>query len=415
MTDRQGSSIFAPRAAWFIAIVVLGLGLRLAGAEYTIRRGGETLPDSELYIAYAERIFHHQPYELNGNYALRTPGYPAFLAGVWALAGERNDRAVLWVQALLGALSGVIVFDIARLFEKQSRWRGWSLLAMVIAMVEPYGLVLGSLQLSETVFTFLFLLSIDAIVRSIQRPHFFSGTWGGIFAGAAILVRPSLLLLGPIAAFVALVTSGTFLTTGRYVLVMGITTACFLAPWWVRNYKLFHAPVLTTLNVGESLFDGLNPKATGASEMSFTRDESVLAMSEKDRDDHWRKEAINWARANPARLVELACIKFARFWSPWPNEPRFQTPMVMAATTLFTVPVYLLAIIGVWSAWRGTPSDRILVLLVLVPTLYFCGLHLIFVSSVRYRAVIMPLLALVAGLGVRSILPNGNQRLVEVS
>jgi hypothetical protein len=89
--------------------------------------------------------------------------------------------------------------------------------------------------------------------------------------------------------------------------------------------------------------------------------------------------------------------------------------MVVTATTLFTVPVYLLAIIGVWSAWRGTPSDRMLVLLVLVPTIYFCGLHLIFVSSVRYRAVIMPLLALVAGLGVRSILPNGNQRLAEVS
>jgi hypothetical protein len=415
MTDRQGSLIFAPRAAWFIAIVVLGLALRLAWAEYTLRRGGETLPDSELYTAYADRIFYQQPYELNGNYALRTPGYPAFLAGIWTVAGERNDRAILWVQAILGSFSGMIVFGIARLFERHSRWRGWSLLAMTIAMFEPYGLVLGALQLSETLFTFLFLSSIYAIVRSIQRPHFFSGTWGGIFAGAAILVRPSLLLLGPIAAFVALVTSGTFLTTGRYVLVMGITMACFLAPWWVRNYKLFHAPVLTTLNVGESLFDGLNPKATGASEMSFTRDESVLAMSEKDRDDHWRKEAINWARANPARVVELACIKFARFWSPWPNEPRFQTPMVVTATTLFTVPVYLLAIIGVWSAWRGTPSDRMLVLLVLVPTIYFCGLHLIFVSSVRYRAVIMPLLALVAGLGVRSILPNGNQRLAEVS
>lgn len=415
MTDRQASLIFTPRAAWFIAIVVLGLLLRLAWAEYTIRRGGETLPDSELYVAYAERIFQHQPYELNGNFALRTPGYPAFLAGVWTLTSERNDRAVLWTQAILGTLSGVIVFAIARLFEKQSRCQGWSLVSMMIAMFEPYGLVIGALQLSETLFTFLLLLSIYAIVRSVHHPHFFSGSWAGIFAGTAILVRPSLLLLGPIAAFVALFSSKDFLSAGRYVLVMAVTTACLLGPWWARNYKLFHAPVLTTLNVGESLFDGLNPKATGASEMSFTRDKTVLAMSEKERDDHWRKEAIDWSVSHPARVAQLAVIKFARFWSPWPNEPRFQTPAVVAATTLFTVPVYLFAIVGIWFAWRGTPSDRMLVLLVLVPTFYFCGLHLIFVSSVRYRAVIMPLVSLLAGLGVRSILPNGNQRLAGVN
>jgi len=415
MTDRQASLTSTPRVAWFIAIVVLGLVARLAWAEYTLRRGGETLPDSELYIAYAETIFHHRPYELNGNHALRTPGYPIFLAGIWSLTGERSDRLVLWAQAILGTLSGVIVFAIARTFERQSHWQGWSLAAATVAMFEPYGLVLGALQLSETVFTFLFLLSIYAIVRSIQHPHIFSGTWAGILAGAAILVRPSLFLSGPIAAAVALIASTHRLATGRFVIVMGLTTACFLGPWWIRNYEIFHTPVLTTLNVGESLYDGLNPHATGASEMTFTRDEVVSGMSEKERDDHWRKEAIAWATTHPERVAQLALIKLARFWSPWPNEPRFQTPAVVATTTLYTVPVYLFAFVGLWFAWRGTPSDRTLVFFVLVPTIYFCGLHLIFVSSVRYRVVIMPLLALLCGLGIRSILPRAERSFAVAS
>ena len=414
MTSSPAMTTSRARALGLIALVVIGLAVRLALAEYVLRRGSETLPDTALYVAYAQRILDHQPYELNGNYALRTPGYPIFLAGIWSVSGQRTDQHVLWAQALLGTFTAVVVYLIARAFERSGSRHGWALLASAIAMFEPYGLILGTLQLSETLFTFLFVCTIYAIVRSMQRPRFFSGTWAGIFAGAAVIVRPSLLLLGPLAASVALLSSKEFITTSRYVLIMAITTCCMLGPWWSRNYKLFHAPVLTTLNVGESLYDGLNPAATGASEMSFTRDEEIAAMTEEERDAHWRSEAITWASAHPVRALELALIKFGRFWSPWPNEPRFRTPVVMTATTLYTIPLYLLAIVGMITAWRGTPSERTLVLLVMVPTLYFCGLHMIFVSSVRYRVVVLPLLSLLAAYGWAALGKHDNRGLREV-
>jgi hypothetical protein len=209
-----------------------------------------------------------------------------------------------------------------------------------------------------------------------------------------------------VAALVAIFSTKDIVVTGRYVIVMTITTVCLLGPWWARNYKRFQSPVLTTLNVGESLYDGLNPKATGASDMSFTRDEKISAMSEKQRDMQWRRKAIAWAIDHPVRVLELAMIKFGRFWSPWPNEPRFQTPAVVATTTLYTLPMYVLALVGAIAGWKGTPTDRTLVLLVIIPTLYFCGLHMIFVSSVRYRVVILPLLSLLTALGGKSVWPR---------
>ena len=173
-----------------------------------------------------------------------------------------------------------------------------------------------------------------------------------------------------------------------------------MAPWWYRSVILFGALVLTTTNVGESLYDGWNPKADGSSNFWFKQTNARPELGELDQDRHWRNEAIAWATNHPVSVARLAWIKFLRFWSPWPNESSFQIAPTILITTLLTLPIYLLAGIGWTTSLLHRPGLRTLAIGSLLPIVIFCAMHMVFVSSVRYRVPMMPILVLWAGVGL---------------
>ncbi|HEX8203644.1 MAG TPA: 4-amino-4-deoxy-L-arabinose transferase, partial [Isosphaeraceae bacterium] len=179
----------------------------------------------------------------------------------------------------------------------------------------------------------------------------------------------------------------TFTETGRrrgaargaLVVVLGVVV--IMAPWWIRNARHFGRFVPTALWVGASLYDGLNPGATGASAMEFLAAPEVRALDEPTQDAVLGARAVRFAREHPGRAMRLALIKAARFWSPWPNAETLRAPGVAVVGALVTLPVFALMAIGLWDRRRDA---RALVLLA-GPLLYFAALHLVFVSSVRYR------------------------------
>ena len=162
---------------------------------------------------------------------------------------------------------------------------------------------------------------------------------------------------------------------------MALATAAVMAPWWVRNARVVGRFVPTALWVGASLYDGIGPQATGASDMAFVDEPDVRSLGEVEQDQVFRARSIAFARANPGRVLGLALVKLGRFWSPWPNADTLKAPGVAAASALVTLPVLLLIALGAWQARR----DLRALTLLLGPLLYFCGLHLVFVSSIRYR------------------------------
>ena len=90
------------------------------------------------------------------HHALRTPGYPLFLAACQALFGERF-LPVRLVQAALGTLG---VYFVYRLVERAIPGRNVAIVAALLAAVEPYGIGLGELILSEGLFIPLMLAGL---------------------------------------------------------------------------------------------------------------------------------------------------------------------------------------------------------------------------------------------------------------
>jgi hypothetical protein len=184
---------------------------------------------------------------------------------------------------------------------------------------------------------------------------------------------------------------------------MLITLALTMTPWWFRNYSITGRFVPTTLQVGASLYDGLSPQADGSSNMEFVprfiaEQRAVDAAQavqpgdtfEERLDRRMREASLAWSRAHPGRVVELAGIKLLRMWTPWPNAGELGGTAAKLAIAVGYLPLIGFGLVGAWRYGRRDWSAALLAL----PAAYFTLLHVVFVSSLRYRQPAMLVLAI---------------------
>jgi hypothetical protein len=430
-----------------IVLLAIAFALRLAAgwAWQSQMEGRFGMGDSDSYWRLGLAIAQGQPYEIGQDHfrVFRSPGYPILLAPILGIAGD-GPAAVMWARAeaaLLGTLAVLGVWWLTRLlFDDRA-----ALLAAALAAIYPGAIALSVLILSEAPFCPLMLLQLVLWILAWQASspgkRALFGIGAGFAGGAATLMRPSWLLFTPLAIAVemlmksknkCLAAAGTaargeagwtccrplnesgsaFLNVNKcheFVLscwiLLGLATA--MTPWWIRNACVTGHFVPTTLQTGASLYDGQNPEANGSSNMEFgdrIEEEERWRFKKSPGDEmeslemrldrRLRSESLAWMRSNPGRSAELAGIKFLRMWNVWPNEPRFSSwPLRLAVFFTYT-PLLIFAIIGAWrTIGRGWPY-----ILCWLPAVYLTALHVVFVSSIRYREpAMLALLALAAG------------------
>lgn len=414
-------------------MLVVALVVRLAAAAVWEQRLAAddqfSFGDSLSYWQLGQHIAVGEPYRYGNAYIFRTPGYPLLLAGMFKVVG--NDASVLWGRAL-GACCGTAAIALVYVLARQLFDPKAACLAAAVAAVYPGAIASSIFVLSEAPFCPLMLGQLVLMALAWQhRTNSAAVGWSlaaGVVAGAATLMRPSWLLFTPLAALAMLLIPAFGMGTRRWIapvaMLLGLVVT--MMPWWLRNYQVSGHFVATSLQAGESLYDGLNPQADGSSDLPTVnifkqqlRDElrgdvvteerpadespakSVAAVVELEyrTDRALGRASFDWAREHPGRVLQLAAVKFLRLWNPWPNEPRFRQLPVLLVVTVAYVPVLLAACLGVW---RYTRRGWLYVLLWL-PAVYLTALHVVFVSSIRYRdPAMLALIVLAAGVVCRS-------------
>ncbi|WP_422928185.1 ArnT family glycosyltransferase [Singulisphaera sp. PoT] len=418
MADPRPRPRFSDRLASLAVALELGLALRVLAAdvlEWFTRHKGVlcVFPDALYYWLLSGKIRDGLPYEIVEwgdipHFALRTPGYPLFLAGCRILFGDRPIAARL-IQAGLGALCAWLVYRLAaKMLGKPVRPRGWSipLGAAFLTAIDPYFVATSVFLLSEALFVPLMLASLWGLaVLWTPRDGEESGhSWicalgTGFASGAAILVRPSWALFVPAMLLAWAVGAGRarWKSTLRGSVLVTLGLVAVMAPWWIRNAQVYGRFVPTAIWMGASLYDGLNPHADGASDMRFLEEDGFWPLDEETQDALLRRRAFEFALENPGRAAWLALVKFGRYWSPWPNADSFHQPVLAGLSALYSIPILGLLAVGAWDRRRDLRSLVILA----GPIVYFCVLHMVFASSMRYRIpAAAPSMVLVAlGLG----------------
>jgi 4-amino-4-deoxy-L-arabinose transferase-like glycosyltransferase len=413
-----------PTALAMVIVLTGALCARVGAAVVWQCRVGDRFffGDSESYWFLGRAIAMGLPYEYGSADAriFRTPGYPLALAPLFVFGGK--DPPILWAR-LLGAVLGTAAVGGVG-------WIAWKLFgpraavaAAFFAAIEPGAVAMSVMVLSEALFCPLMVLHLALWVAASTSQEVGIAAGGGparrlglsrqvvlaagagLAAGAATLARPSWLLFTPLGVLAAVVGSRS---RGRQALMGAIMLAALAAamtPWWIRNYAVVGRFVPTTLQVGASLYDGWNPQATGASDLSvvepIAREERTRPTSgaeapvpyEYRLDRRLREEAIVWAWENPGQVMRLAAVKFLRIWNVWPNEAGLSTWPVRLAILGTYVPIMLLAFLGAARTMRqGWPYT-----VCWLPAVYFTALHMVFVGSIRYRVPAMLMLAVLAG------------------
>jgi len=223
--------------------------------------------DGKLYAQIArnvleQHVYSHETEPPFGPTLIRLPGYPLFLSGVYSLFGHNDNTAVRIVQALIDTATCGLIALVAFYWEPdEGRKRASAIAALGLAAVCPFTTIYVATILTETPTMFLALAmcltATLAFQATNQRQTLLLWLATGLVAGVAVLFRPdSGLFALAIGITLVVATLGrasevkleskreeVLYRTARTSYLGAIFSLAFclvLAPWAVRNYRVFH-------------------------------------------------------------------------------------------------------------------------------------------------------------------------------
>jgi hypothetical protein len=251
----------------FVALAA-GFCLRL----YFVFKFPANSGDTVLYEQIATNWLKHHLYAMDVGGAvtpvdLRMPGYPAFLAVVYALTGRTGEGARLWVmlaQIAVDLFSCLVTAGLATMLllmaNERARPRRVFSVALWLAALCPFTANYTAVPLTEVFAVFLTAAALIALCTLANRSsgggfrivknHWVLGNdywiWtmmGGLLVGLGTLFRPEtplLLVAAWIVISVVLILQGEVRRAVGTVVVTGLLCAIPLTPWAIRNTVTLH-------------------------------------------------------------------------------------------------------------------------------------------------------------------------------
>jgi hypothetical protein len=228
--------------------------------------------DTVLYEQIATNWLKHHLYAMDVGGAvtpvdLRMPGYPAFLAVVYALTGRTGEGARLWVmlaQIAVDLCSCLVTAGLATMLllmaNERGRPRRVFSVALWLAALCPFTANYTAVPLTEVFAVFLTAASLIALCTLANRSsgggfRIVKNRWvlgndywiwtmmGGLLVGLGTLFRPEtplLLVAAWIVISVVLILQGEVRRAVGTVVVMGLCSLIPLTPWAIRNAVTLH-------------------------------------------------------------------------------------------------------------------------------------------------------------------------------
>lgn len=234
------------------------------------RNGGplvvETPPEGLYKLANNLKDIHHfvcrAPFAAEEEETAHlAPGYPWLMSLIARVTAEgTRDSTLRWLQCGLGALTAGLYFLFAR---RAFASLAVAVLAGILCALHPFWIIDTATIADGVASTFLLALSLFFAVRARQTSGPLSSLLYGLALAALALTRAALLPLAFVALGWFLFRSRTLMRGWLCALLAFLGFVIGLAPWAVRNWKLFGEPLPIVDSAYYHLWIGNNPHATG--------------------------------------------------------------------------------------------------------------------------------------------------------
>ncbi|MBW1649348.1 MAG: glycosyltransferase family 39 protein [Deltaproteobacteria bacterium] len=369
-------------------IIIIGFLFRIAALT---AMPNNQFPDSHTYIKAGAQLFE------NGVIVKHNvmPLYPI-------LCGILNNFLLIKIADILfSVLTIYIIYQLSYIiFKKKTS----ALLSAFIAAVYPFFNFYATAALTETSYT---LLLVSAFYM-LYRQKFIIGA---ILLILSILERPTLDFAAPLiififAYFVHKRSLSYSIKIVSYYIVIYILLFC---PWWLHQYNKYDKFIRMNLADGIAWYSGNNPLNQSGSGVASDNGKPAdvdFSLFAKIKDPYkqnqaMKKEAFDFIINNPDRFIKLAALKFCRLWRLYPYAPEYEKPLyiIISVTSYGSVLLFFLLSTAsfIFIKKNRVFSKKLLPVFFLIT--YFTLVHMVLISSLRYRFPIEPFLIIIASYG----------------
>jgi len=360
-----------------------------------------TFPDEVRFLSEAQIFYESGEFWTNTNRAFEMPATGILYGLILSIfQGEVNSIiAIRLFQSILLILQSLLIYKISKIIFNN---KGASKLALMIALFYPMFVFYQGLLLSETIFNTFLICAIFYMYKwkkqglLIDKNFFFSN----LFFIAAIYTKGTIALFHPIAIFLFYLVNSNTKNRKKISYIFLLSIVCYIAlllPWSLRNYQIFNSFVPFTTSSSANLYLGANVanKSGGVDwakdvELDFVKSTEQLGEIEKSK--VYKEKALNFIVDHPKEYFYLMWKKFIRLYSIVPNHESYQGFFYSFILSVSYGPVlffFIASIFIFYKMWRELIPIYLLVL-------YFTAIHILFISSIRYRLPLEPFMILLA-------------------
>ena|GEM_PF-1040668 len=357
-------------------LLVLGVAflLRLA---FGLTRDGLSNTSDERHWDGVARAFWLSGLVHSDAGTYRPPLYPLLVAATYTAVGHSPIVVRIW-QAILGTATCALLFMLGNRVGGPAT----AILCAGLGALHPLMIYLSGVLMAETLLVFLMLSCLLAWLRMDERPGSLRAAVFGALLGLAVLTKPVVLVVAPLALVGGIIRSGDRMRAARHAGIGFALLLITVAPWTVRNRVLTGQWVVVSSNLGMNLLVGNEPEADGG--YDNTRDYLALfaatgpaGQDPVAHDQSVAEVMLRQMLANPLRTAALGMKKTLLFWSPVLPGERLLSNLLLGMTSGGVLALGLAGLYGT----RGSALTWAVGAFALSLTL----VHAIFFAHVRFR------------------------------